>query len=206
MKTLIEQARHVMSEAEITLRRLIGDAAGQGDYDAIRRLSGIAERLVAFQHELREPIVMKRDAAVSAYRSKASPRDRSTREQVQKPAKGAYPRFQRCKGVLSRVGWSKKSKSEYEHKAPRQVCDQVVSALVTLAADPGGLVTADQILQELQRAAGAEVPQYQLYVVLALLTHVGLIEKRGRDGYRLKTATDFQAHAAQALDAVEEQS
>jgi hypothetical protein len=80
-----------------------------------------------------------------------------------------------------KIGWSKREKSEYQHKASREV------ALCTYLKLGAG-ATAEPFRMDdqfpIRMADGTDVPTYQSYLVLAWLRHLGYIEKVGKDSYR----------------------
>jgi hypothetical protein len=96
-----------------------------------------------------------------------------------------YPRFLARRGTLYRVAWSRKTKSEYEHKVPKDNVTAIVQAMAA-AADAGvEPVTVDAILARVNRMNAVQVPQYQVYLVIGWLRYAKHIEQVGRDGYRI---------------------
>lgn len=94
-----------------------------------------------------------------------------------------YPRFARQGDKLVKIGWSKKDRRPYEHKAPSELIEVVREQLLKHAKAKGDF-GMDQVLPMLD-AAGRDVPSYQAYLVLAWFRALGLVEKMGKDGYRL---------------------
>jgi hypothetical protein len=83
-----------------------------------------------------------------------------------------------------KVGWSKKERKEYNHRAPREAVDALAVAVRQIGAK-GRLFNGDALLP-LKDQGGSVVPDYQAYVALAWLKHLGLVEQRGRRaGYTL---------------------
>ena len=97
---------------------------------------------------------------------------------------GKYPRFERDGGRLIKIGWSKKSREEYEHRASREVAQAFARALWN-AMEPGKTFAMEEVLP-VRDSAGDELPDYQSYLSLAWLRSEGAIEKLGRDGYVLR--------------------
>jgi hypothetical protein len=101
-----------------------------------------------------------------------------------------YPRFERDGDRLIKIGWSKKAREQYEHRAPR---DAVVAFVQSLSNVKLGATFAIESLLPIADVSGEELPSYQVYLVLAWLRSVGLIEKKGRDGYVMRTRPDQHA-------------
>ena len=98
--------------------------------------------------------------------------------------KAGYPRYERSGDKLVKVGWSKKHKDQYEHRAPR-------AAVIAVARQLSGQVKANEVFEvpdilPVADPSGGEVPSYQVYLVLGWLRDAGAIEKKGRDGYVLR--------------------
>lgn len=80
-----------------------------------------------------------------------------------------------------KIGWSKKEKSEYEHKAPREVALSVYLQLGDISSS-GPFRMEEQF--PIKLPDGTDVPSYQSYLVLAWLRHIGHVEKLGKDSYQ----------------------
>lgn len=94
-------------------------------------------------------------------------------------AKGRdYPFFKRDGERLVKVGWSKKDASEYEHKAPHAAVLAVCGALRSMKKN-----FAIEEMLPLKDADGVEVPSYHVYMVVAWLRQLGLVDRNGNDGY-----------------------
>jgi len=96
-------------------------------------------------------------------------------------AKHGYPRFERDDDKLVKVGWSKKAREEYEHRAPRPAVLAFAEHVGTATAKGKTFVIDD--LLPVHDAAGDELPSYQVYLALGWLRNAGAVEKKGRDGY-----------------------
>mgnify|MGYP006983099211 CR=1 FL=1 len=92
-----------------------------------------------------------------------------------------YPRFERDGDKLVKVGWSKKDRREYEHRAPRSAVF-AVAATLSSQGRPGKVFSMESILP-VKGSAGEEIPSYQAYLALAWFRHTGAVEARGKDGY-----------------------
>ena len=101
-----------------------------------------------------------------------------------KGGKKVYPIFLRDGDRLVKIGWSKKSKAEYEHRTPREVPDLLLAAIRS-KAEEGDLFAATDVIP-LSVGVGADnVPDYQVYLALKWLHFEGIISKNGRDRYAL---------------------
>lgn len=199
MKEILAGAIEAVSESEIKLRKLIGEAASAGDYDAVRRLSTGAERLATVREELDGGAVIKGKNSGAAPSPGAPTKSRPSRA---RPTPNGYPRFERRGDVLCRIGWSKKAKREYEHKLPKAVYEQSVEALSAVADGNPGPLAAQDIFDHAQKI-GFDLPSYQVYATLALLTEAGVLERRGREGYFV-SATNLKGAAEIAWAQVQE--
>lgn len=113
-----------------------------------------------------------------------------------------YPQFEREGDRLIKIGWSKKDRRTYEHRAPRPIVMSVVSRLAS-GVIPGRVFTMDK-LQPFQDDHGQEVPAYQAYLVLKWLQKIGAVTKRGKDGYIAQGGALTHDHIARAWDALRE--
>src|SRR2546422_677055 len=159
----------VIRRAEGKLRSLLAEAAAAGDYDATVALAGLARGV----SELAGSAQSEAAAGVAGAGSsepissaQVTPGKRARTEA--KRAAGTYPRFLREADALVKIGWSKRGKSEYEHKAPHNVLLVLSRSLQRLAAD-GKRVTMEDLLPLRHSANGSEVPRYQAYLCLAWL-------------------------------------
>lgn len=100
------------------------------------------------------------------------------------PKKKEYPKFVREGDRLVKIGWSKKNKSTYEHKAPYEAVTAVVRQLAARVA-PGQLFTIENVLPVPDISTGGEVPAYQVYLTLGWLRALGFLDRRARDGYKV---------------------
>jgi hypothetical protein len=105
---------------------------------------------------------------------------------------GNYPRFLRDGNALVKIGWSKKEKKRYEHKAPKPVLDLLVASLSTAGRD-GLRFIFDDLLPLSEPGDGAEVPSYQAYLCLAWLRSEQLVEQHGRQGYSIRRPDQLTA-------------
>jgi hypothetical protein len=95
-----------------------------------------------------------------------------------------YPRFFKDGDRLVKVAWSKKERGPYEHKAPRAVITALVNAVQKKKGESKLFQASD--IMPLKDAKYDEYPSYQSYLALNWLRDVGVINKRGREGYVLR--------------------
>ena len=170
---MAKQAIEVLTSSERRLREIVGGAAANGDYETAARIMGWAKAVGALvtdaapsEPPAHEPV--NRDVRTPASRSRRA------------PTKGQYPKFFRRGDNLVKIGWSKKARSEYEHKAPRRVIDVLASAIEKRS---NGRVFTTEELFPLKDEDGSEFPGYQSYVALAWLNAAGIVRQHGRHGY-----------------------
>jgi hypothetical protein len=179
-----DRVSSTIRKAEQEICGLIAEAATSGEYDVVSRLSGIARRL----SELAEEAAHK-PLAVGG--TPAPPRSGMKLRAIATPVvvtarktsrKEGYPRFEKSRDVLVKVGWSKKERSEYVHKAPKAGVDAVVRRVVDLGKG-ARMFTTEDLLPVKLGSGGDELPEYQAYLCLAWLRDIGAVEQHGREGY-----------------------
>lgn len=185
----IQAGQKVLRDAESELRDLIQRALSEQRYPAIKVLADFADG-VAKLLQVNGIATAPAAPMSSELRARATPT--RTKDAARSPPKqnrpGAnkptYPRFDRDGNRLVKVGWSKKSKKEYEHRVPKDV---VISFIRHLGQNVVvGKVFDVEGLLPVHDASGDEIPAYQVYVTLAWLRDSGALEKKGRDGYVLR--------------------
>ncbi len=181
MATYTERASDLLSKAEKALRDLVSEAAMSGDYSSVVRIAEWAQTI-------RELLHGKQALQVRSHRTaKAKPtagKSHVSRKQ------GEYPRFFRNDNELIRVAWSKRAKRQYRHKAAYSVVEAVARAMHEKGAE-GRVFSTDVFLPVRDREA-EDIPNYQVYVAIALLKHAGLIDQHGRQGYSIRQPHDFR--------------
>ena len=185
-----KQAFEVFAEAERRMRELVGAAASTGDYELAVRVTEWAKALSELARSTREnpgnvlSVTTTDGRSPSASRSKwrTQPAKRLTRRQAKAGKKGDYPRFVRRDDSLVKIGWSKKEREEYEHKAPLRVAEALAHAIDGRSQNGRRFTSEDLFpLRDLQE--DSEFPGYQGYVALAWFKAAGLVEQHGRSGY-----------------------
>jgi len=202
--------QQTLTQAESCLRDLAARAASAGDWSKVSRITGIARELsdlITAQFDTSQTVSSndsvetrstptKRSSSKSTSESGASPK-KPRRRRSRRSSAGGYPRFFRQDGALIKIGWSKRSRKEYRHKAPRWVIDRLVEALREHGTDDQ-LITTEHLFP----LAGDEedAPVYQCYVALLWLRSEGLVEPRGRQGYIVPDPESLDTREAQAWE------
>lgn len=187
------KARQILASAEAEVRGLITNAAEAQDYQAVSDLAELAQTLSSLTETSRflrsESVAEGSSVAYGASLSQArkpklTKRSNSPQQKPNK-ARGAakdYPKYHTDRDRLIKIGWSKKHRDTYEHKAPREAVEAVAHALNEKAS--GRVVTVDE-LGTIETLNGNEVPVYQVYMTIAWLIVINQLSKEGRDGYRV---------------------
>lgn len=187
------EALRKVEACESDIRKLLADAATQGDYATVLRIADLAKALAALAAEGRGASAAAPMSVATAPRTGRPGRDDNratsapppgTSRKSRLPAE-TYPKFFRRGDDLVKVAWSKTDRREYNHRAPRCAIDAVVAAVRHLGAN-GRIFTGDKLLPLKDPADGARLADYQAYVALAWLRHLGIVEQHGRkSGYTL---------------------
>jgi hypothetical protein len=133
------------------------------------------------------------DNRTNADKAKAK---RPARAKKAKTAKREYPKFLRDGEELLKLGWSKREKKVYRHKAPKRVVLLVSQALQQFGQHNDRFVM-EQVLPIRDLENDADVPSYQVYLSLAWIRKEKLLVQHGRQGYSLRPNVNL-------TDAVEE--
>lgn len=177
----------LLAECEQNLRRLVAEAVGEGDYVSVMRITDWAKAIAALAAEGRSNLGPTSTSTAATrnetLRHSVSPAAQRDNHRA-RAAPGDYPKFFRRGDELVKVGWSKKDRREYNHRASRGAIDAVAAAVRQLGAK-GSMFTGDKLLP-LMHADGSRIADYQAYVALAWLKQLGILEQRGRkSGYTL---------------------
>lgn len=201
--TAIQEAKSLLADSEKALRDLMQRELKAQRYAELGELAGIADGLARLARSgtvstPRQPSLAKPpEAAIARPARKAIPKRKSS-------AKGEYPRFERDDDKLVKIGWSKKAREEYEHRAPR-------TAVLAFAEHVGSTTAAGKTfviddLLPVHDPTGEVLPSYQVYLALAWLRQARAVEKKGRDGY-VRVADPLDGSVFDALwDQVHERS
>ncbi len=206
------QAIELLEKAESGLRALVSQAAEAGDYPAVVEIAAWASALgeMTGKRGAGGPAA----AAASGKVSTALPRQdipkpktvggRAKAAKLPAAADGPYPRFFRQGDQLVKVGWSRRLREEYSHKAAWRAVEPIAAAIASAGAG-GRMFAPEQFIPVRDPGDGREIPMYQVYVTLAWLKHSGLVRAHGRSGYTVRAAGgDLVAAARLAWESVAE--
>lgn len=172
----LTKAIKVLTKCEADLRGLVASAADSGDYDAVLRITSFAKQIASMS-----------GAAPAVAPEKRPITDVSKKSTV----RATYPRFLRRGDHLVKIGWSKRKKSEYEHKAPREAALVLARAAADVGKD-GRIFPVDALSPFIAPKDGSEIPDYQVYLVIAWWRSAGLLDQHGRQGYSIPNSSQLQ--------------
>lgn len=175
--------------AEASLKDLVAKAASGGDYASVVQIAAWAQAVKDIASAKSTAHDKRTDVAIANGSRRVVAQAKVSKRSGQKELATEYPKFYRCGDQLVRVAWSKRDKSEYQHKTTRSVLKKLADTLCS-AGKEGRVFSTDDILP-VQDEDGRAVPMYQAYVCIALLKQTGLIDQHGRQGYSLTRAEDF---------------
>jgi len=186
------RAIEALKVVEATLRDIIGQALAAKAYRDLASVASAADAVTALISELSGSTPVKTLLGPSSVQESQSLRTGASANHQAMAARTAnvvsrrmgYPRFLRDGDRLVKVAWSKKERKPYEHRAPQAIIRTLIDA-VRKRKGEGKLFEAADVLP-LVTGSGEEYPSYQSYLALAWLRHVGIVAKKGRDGYILK--------------------
>lgn len=202
----VEEAVIICSNAEKALRELMQRAIATGEYRHLPTLARMAEQINQLSVRVNQTVALSPpapDAApnrsdrrlgrhrVTVQHHVASDKYGRCRTPGVRSAKNGYPRFRRDGDNLVKIGWSKTSKTEYEHRAPMQVVSVLLKAVV-VAGQKGPMFTVENLLPLADSGDGMEIPAYQVYLALAWLRTEGLVHQHGREGYSLLVTSNLE--------------
>ncbi len=214
----IQEGRDALRVAESTLKRLIAEASQRSEWAAVRVLAGWTEALegiIAISSGTQREALLQdapppsqdgasvREHSVPANSTIAAEATRGEKRRRQskptppakrrgaKTATGAYPAFFRDADALIKVGWSKKGRREYEHRAPFRILESVANRVEALTAAQNRFSVEDLVPLK-DPVSGDEVPSYQTYLCIGWLRQCDLLEQHGRQGYSSKNRTGFR--------------
>jgi hypothetical protein len=161
----LDRAAEVIKKCESDLRGLVSAAADRGDYTAVLQITAWAKALSVL-------LVDQATLGNSIDRSPSSrPKERMDKLRdnsgSEHPSLG-YPRFVKHGHELIKIGWSKREKKEYQHRASYQTLEAVLTA-VEKAALRQKIFPTESFLPLVDIKTGIQVPDYQVYVCLGWL-------------------------------------
>jgi hypothetical protein len=204
MESEMTTAAGIIEDAEDRFRRLLTEAASEGNFGHVMQLAGWAQSLAQLRSDIlkADPLAVKASDTTKSDKSPLSPEEASKPARKPKPA-ASYPKFFRNGELLVKIGWSKNQRAQYEQKAPFRVVGDLVTAISTVAARKGRFAM-ESILPLKSSIDGAEIPSYQAYLCLAWLRKEGLVLQHGRQGYSVKAKTDLPSLCKESLAALPE--
>jgi len=176
----VQAARGILADAEKALRELMQQQIQEQRYGDLAEIAALADGIARLLRGQPSGKPLPKHTSRSAS-TRPSPRKRVSSVAT----KRSYPVFERDGDRLVKVGWSKKARDEYEHRAPRDAVQAFVRHLVS-RVEPGSTFVMEDLLP-VPDSSGGEVPSYQVYMTLAWLRDQGAVEKKGRDGYVLQS-------------------
>jgi hypothetical protein len=196
---LHERLVGTLQEAEKAIQEIIAVAAREGDYATVDAARNTAVDLRRLHSQLDSSQAMT-PKTVGAKAAPASPSRQSggsanTARADRRGKKAQYPRFETYSDTLVRVGWSKKKRQEYSHRAPRHAFDTIVSVMARMAQSTSSPVMAETLIDELGKESCDPIPSYQVYAILGFLSNGDAIQQAGREGYRLPRDIDARANS-----------
>ncbi|NOS99349.1 MAG: hypothetical protein HOP29_01845 [Phycisphaerales bacterium] len=125
------------------------------------------------------------------------------------PAKGEYPKFYRRGDQLVKVGWSKKEREEYVHKAPRRALDALAMTMAQRTHDRKRF-SVDTVFDAthplIDGHDGSEIPGYQAYVALAWFKQAGIVTHHARGEYSVTNGSHLADAVAASWQKLPEES
>jgi hypothetical protein len=169
-----EKAFKILTKCEADLRALVASAASAGDYNEVMRITSLAKQI---------------SMMVKGWATSNPERRRGSESNNRRPS-GAYPRFAKRGDQLVKFGWSKREKREYEHKAPREAVAGLARAAGAAGKD-GRIFQVSELLGLQNQTDATEIPDYQVYLVVAWWRSADILDQHGRQGYSLIRADEF---------------
>lgn len=181
----IQDALRIVLEAEAAVRSLAEAALREQRYSEVAEIARLAGGLAKLSQGLESTSDNRVLLPAEFEQSQPGEHSPRLRKRSSRASKSGYPRFIRDDDRLVKIGWSKKKKAAYEHRAPR---DAVLSFIRHLrgAVAEGKVFVVEDLMPVPDIANGGEIPAYQVYLTLAWLRFAGVVEKKGRDGYTLR--------------------
>lgn len=188
------QALSLLRDCEAGIRGLIEEAVAERDYRQLGPLAAYASAvaLISVDHAPHGGLLNADTQSPAEWSGKVrlglpSPPAVALPEQETSPLvvsnAASYPMFVRAVDRLIKIGWSKKDKAVYEHRASAQAVTAVFLKLAAAARKRGYIKPEDLLPVALED--GSDVPSYQVYLVLAWLRSLEVLVRHGNDGYKI---------------------
>jgi len=194
----IKRAAKILIKCEIELRQLLSDAASSGAYESVVQLTKLAKEINKMIDPASESMLpeenLNEEKKISTHQkeNKEILSKRKKKKIRKKGINSQYPKFFTHKDNLVKVGWSKREKKEYQHKAPRFVIDNFVDMLQNVCKS-GKLFSTDDLFPLTDVEQDIEIPSYQAYLCLGWLRNLGFVEQHGRQGYSINNPTKLKS-------------
>ena len=214
MTDYIVKALRVVKEAEAQIQNLIGEAAREGEYEALQQLARLASDVASvtigsgprYKPKQEEDVSQTGTAAEnigpapdccsrSAHRTGQSPLDSKAGNTPMR-----YPTFVRDDGSLLKVGKTREGTSTYEHRAERDVVLAVARRAEALVRGAGRPFKTNDLSNVQGHKDKLRIPAYKIHLCLGWLKRVGLVKPRGRKGYAVPKPDSFISDIEQAWD------
>lgn len=182
----------IMRQCEKELQLLLQQVSQTGDYELLRNVARWAQGVANLADEAQSvasgtKILEHGVSSIPRSQNRKQPISKqnkiilTAKKKKPKKRKGMdYPKFARRGDLLIKIGWSKKEKKEYQHKAPKYVIEALCEALVQ--TKDLNVFSTDDIFP-LNENDGSEIPNYQSYLCLAWFKAEEIIVQEGRQGY-----------------------
>lgn len=181
MKDKEEKVIEILTKTESELQKAIVEAAQAGDYRSVDMARNAAVNIKNLRTQILNPA-----SKVEKEFTQNKPHVKR-KSLTRKGTRSDYPKFKVTNDTLIRIGWSKKQRREYTHKASRLVFDKTVKAMVILAKNGAGPFLAEQIIEHANNNESEIIPSYQVYLIIGFLRKAEYIKQVGRDGYDIPT-------------------
>lgn len=166
-----------LRQCERKMRLAISEAAVAAEPQRLNQLVGWLADI--------QRIIKEADTHAHAVATAAAP-SMTPRQSTPTPKQSSrdYPKFFRDGDNLVKVGWSKRLREEYTHKAPKAAVFATAAAINEAGAGRKRVVM-EQIVPIRDLHGSSIVPDYQAYITLAWLRKLNFVVQHGRQGYTL---------------------
>ena len=189
-------AEKPLEACELEIRKLVGMAAQSGNYDAVNKLTELAQNLGHLKKSLDSSNLMRAERQTERVADsekatiKPSQRNKSTKRRRTGRRPG-YPKFEVEGNSLVKISWSKTKKSEYVHKAPKRVLECLIKTMLELGADRE-VVSTERMFPLVE--GDNQYPDYQSYLCLLWLKQNKMVIHHGREGYQVADPDSLQTN------------